>query len=532
MSVLRVLSVGCCDAGIELWLHGELGDKLERIDGIDLDKNMVRDARNRAADAGLRGEFKLGNALDAPRLFEPGSYQAVAAFELVEHVPEIPPFLDALEAMVKPGGTIYLSTPDGTFGLGGNPHHLRALRIVDLADLIRRRGRLTCAAVGSDGVAFASYKPGPRREDVAIYCGPNWNRWHPSDIETKGLGGSETAAVRLAEALNDLGFVVTVYGEVGNHIGTSQIDGPRDGPPRDVIYRDWRVFDPLERRGAVICSRIPELADRPINAPTRLLWCHDIDFGDRLTPSRLEPFDHILALSGFHMRHLAGRYPYAADKLLQIRNGIEPRYFDPKPWADRAKRVVYSSSPDRGLDVLLEIWPQVREQVPDAQLAYCYPSVYDAVADQDPTVAAHRDHIRKLADQPGVQRLEPHSQPALAALMCDSRVWAHPSWVGQHDQPFLETSCIGAMEAQAAGCLPVCSDWGALSETVKWGLRVNSDPPGPRWRAALVKGIVQGLTDPKTGARALREGPRHAAELGWGPVAEHVAKLIAARDVR
>ncbi len=527
----RLLDVGCSDAAIAAWLHSELADKVTlRIDGLDLDKPMIDKARKRAREMGVAGKFHVGSALDADKHFEPGSFDAVASFEVLEHVPDMNEYLAALERMVKPGGRIYLSTPDGTFGLGHNIHHLRALRAVDLADLLRRRGRLDFIGVGSDTVAVGVYTPGPRKEDVAIYLGPCWNRWHPSDIETKGLGGSETAAVRLAEALNDLGFVVTVYGEVEQHVGTSAIEGEPNG--HDVIYRDWRVFDPLERRGAVICSRIPEIGDRPINAPTRLLWVHDTDFADRLTPGRLGAFDGLLCLSAWHESHLAGCYPFAKDKLVRVRNGITHRYFEPKPWAQRAQRALYSSSPDRGLDILLELWPDVRAQVPAAELAYCYADVYDAVADQDANVAAHRDKIRALADQPGVERLGALSQPSLAELMCDTRVWAHPSWATQHGVPFMETSCIGAMEAQAAGCFVVASDWGALSETVQWGLRVNSDPPNAKWRNAIVAGIVQGLTDQESGDKAVYQGPRRVKDLGWDGVGEAVGKLIAARDVR
>jgi hypothetical protein len=225
-------------------------------------------------------------------------------------------FLDALEAMVRPGGRIALSTPEGTFGEGGNPHHLRTYRAVDLADLLRHRGTLTDMEVGSDGIVSASYEPRKRLDDIAIYCGPGWEPWHPSDIETRGLGGSETAAVRLAECLSEMGFVVTVYGELRE----SSIW-------KDVLFKHHTTFDPLDRRGALICSRIPEIADRPINAAVRLLWVHDCDLGGRLTPRRAEPFDHILCLSNWHMRHMAGRYPFAKDKLVLTRNGINLGFF-------------------------------------------------------------------------------------------------------------------------------------------------------------------------------------------------------------
>lgn len=506
---MRVLSVGCADGYVEAWLHRQLPDA--RIDAIEINPEFAKIARRRLGNAGL---VKVGLAQDAGTLFKPHSYDAVVSYEVLEHVPDVDAFLAALEGMLKPGGRVYLSTPDGTFGTGHNPHHLRVYRSIDLVDLLRRRGRLNDAIAGQDGVAVASYTPSDRLADVAIYCGPGWQTWGPADIETKGLGGSETAAIRLAEALSEIGWVVTVYGQV------------EQGCYRDVIFRDWRTFDPTVPRQAVISSRIPALFDRPIAARHRLLWAHDTDFGPELTPARADRIDHILTLSRWHEQHVAGLYPFAKAKLERTRNGICHAYFQREPAPAREQRLVYTSSPDRGLDVLLELWPQIRDRAPEATLEWAYSPVYFEIARHRPEVAEHAEKVLELSQQDGVTALGSLTQPQVAQLMRSSMVWAAPSFNTPSGQPFCETSCIGAMEAQAAGCLVVASDWGALAETVKTGRLVAGPANSSQWRDAFVAEIVDGLTNPDTQAWAQKDGPVAVADMDWLGVGVQVAGLI------
>lgn len=511
---MKVLDVGCHDGYIGAWLKERFDGDLT-IDGVELHPGACDIARRR----GYRKVVQAAAEAVADHL-KPHSYDAVVAYELIEHVPDPDKLLAALEHMLAPGGRVYISTPDGTFGAGSNPHHLRAYTALSLADTLRRRGSIEQMTVGQDTIAVAAYTPVERRGEVAVFTGPSLMPWAPFDIETKGLGGSETAAVRLSEALARLGYIVTVYGDMQD-----------EGCHADVIFRRWESFDPSERRLAVIASRIPEVYERPVNAQCRLLWMHDTDCGPRLTETFADRIDRVLVLSDWHRRHVEGLYPFlrrddreAPSKVVQTRNGIHLPYFARE--GKRKRRLLYTSSPDRGLDVLLELWPQIRKKAPRATLAWCYSPVYFDAAKSNPALQEHTAKIEKLSKQPGVEVLGSLPQHELAKLMRESLVWAAPSWCTPAGAPFHETSCIGAMEAQAAGLVVVASGWGALPETVKVGALVNGDPPGEKWRRNLVEEIVRGLADKETQAHAQREGPKAVAQLGWQPVAEQFAALF------
>lgn len=506
---MKVLDLGCHDGFIGQWLLSKSPDTI--IDGVELEPRGVQECLRRGYH-----ECVQGLAEDAYKHFEPGSYDVVFCAELIEHVPDVAQLLSVCEQMVKPTGLVILSTPDGTFGTGNNPHHLRVLRSIDLAELLRRRGELHRMAVGRDGLTLAAYRPAHRRGELAIHTGQGWMKWAPQDIDTKGLGGSETAAIRLADELSALGWVVTVYGDV------------EQGCHGNVVYRSWETFDPLTPRDVLISSRLPELFDRPVNARVKCLWMHDVDCGDRLTPARAKRIDKVLVLSSWHFDHVCRAYPFL-DKfqMVQTRNGLDMRSFSQNGSAPkRKKRVVYTSSPDRGLDLLLELWPQVRKRVRGATLEFAYAPVYFEIAEKDPVVGAHAARIAELSRQPGVKSLGSLSQPDVAHLLQSSLVWCCPSYNTPHETPFMETSCIGAVEAQAAGCHVVASNWGALPETVRVGALIDAPPKSEAWKRCFVEAIVRGLTDADVQRDAQTKGPQAVKDLGWRPVAEQVTGIV------
>ena len=106
---------------------------------------------------------------------------------------------------------------------------------------------------------------------------------------------------------------------------------------------------------------------------------------------------------------------------------------------------LYSSSPDRGVSNLIYYWPQVVEQVPDATLIVTYDG--------------------KL-DTPNTMCLGKVDAATMAELYRTSEFWLHPCNGG-------ELFCMAAINAQAAGALPVYFPTMALSETVRHGVATN-----------------------------------------------------------
>jgi glycosyltransferase involved in cell wall biosynthesis len=136
--------------------------------------------------------------------------------------------------------------------------------------------------------------------------------------------------------------------------------------------------------------------------------------------------------------------------------------------------LVYTSTPFRGLLLLLLAFPLIRASIPDCRLrVFSSMGVYQFTPEQDPLYQV----LYALArDLPGVEYLGSVPQPALAAALAEADMLAYPNI-------FPETSCITVMEAMAAGCLVCTSNLAALPETTA-GFGFLMEMPGDAMMSA------------------------------------------------
>jgi glycosyltransferase involved in cell wall biosynthesis len=354
----------------------------------------------------------------------------------------------------------------------------------------------------------------PRRLDIVFYVGYSVEAWNPKTFKESGLGGSETAVVEMGRRLADLGHRVRVFGDCVPHEGTGipwkSLEGTFDG----VEYLHYDKFKDVAC-DVLVSSRRPQAIDAMSAFGCRLaiLWVHDVHCGDQLTQERAGKFDLIWTLSEWHRGYFISKYPFLdLDKVKVTRNGIDLERFD-RTFERDPRRAVYSSSPDRGLQVALETWPTIRARVPGAELHvfYGFNNWEPFAGEAEKKIIAH---LRKLlAETEGVHDHGRQPQARLAEEFLRSGVWAYPTW-------FYETSCITAMEAQAAGLRIVTSPIAALNETVgPRGVLI----PGNWLSAAYKEKFVNAVTEAmlKEGHEDRQMLARYAREhFGWDSLAK------------
>jgi glycosyltransferase involved in cell wall biosynthesis len=238
-----------------------------------------------------------------------------------------------------------------------------------------------------------------------------WSPW------SERIGGSEEFVVETSLRLKERGHEVAVY-----HNG-------RHGIYEGVQYKERTEYLVDSGGGVAVNINYPDL--RPLE-PT-VYWTS-------LYPEAghdLSAFRKVLAISNWQI---------ANSGIVHDDIGLLPPGYNSdaiRPGDKIPKTVLYSSSPDRGLENLVRAWPEVIKEHPDAQLILTYGA---------------------NVDLPNCTCLGSVSSGEMIELYNTTDIWCHPCSGG-------ELYCKSGIEAQAAGCWPVYFPVMALSETVRFGTK-------------------------------------------------------------
>lgn len=368
-----------------------------------------------------------------------------------------------------------------------------------------------------------------RRPSVLFYAALS-QPFVPPDLDSHALGGSETALARVAAGLAALGHTVTVAAHPGSRQGV--YDGVRY---LDVRSAAWRSVD---AEVTVVFRQLPHVLRR-LPGGVRLFWAHDHlgIFPELPAGMRRAVLERAWRMGG----RLFGRYAsgivavsrwladcfvrfagWPAGSVWAIPNAVDhPTYAAlqrPGPERPAAEtggvpwRVAYTSAPERGLASLItRIMPAIWRTLPEVELeVFSYRPLgrYQAV----PGAADRRIRFR------GDVR-----QAELAGELSRCDLWVYPT-------DFPETSCIAAMEAQAAGVPVVSSRRYALRETVldgETGMLIDGAVGSPAYVDRFATAVTDLLRDP---ARREQMGIRARAHilsrLVWDQIAMQWSDLL------
>lgn len=328
---------------------------------------------------------------------------------------------------------------------------------------------------------------------INFYSGNRIEPWDYRNVFDIGIGGSETSHVEMAIRLAKRGHTVTSY-----------TDLPPDCPNPNFGGVHWRKLDlaTFEEDALWIIYRQPSLGAKLTPDTNRKFWlvCQDVFYPDWDTKA-VASFDRIIGLCPRHIDDIKFRDPSVAGQLCMSSNGINVERIQAAEqftqwnanYQRNPARLIWTSSPDRGLKELLDIFERAKEQVSDLELHVFYGmNNIDKICSGDrkkaPWNKSWQQYDRAINTE-GVVWRGRIGQKELTKELFQAGIWCYPTW-------FPETSCISCMEAQACGCIPITNPIWATGYNVKHGIMIEGSPNDTLVKTRYVDAVVQVASTP------------------------------------
>lgn len=341
-------------------------------------------------------------------------------------------------------------------------------------------------------------------EDIWITCHPEgFYEWDEEIAKERGIGGSETAVVEMAREIHiQTGRKVMVF---NNRQTMRDCNGVVYLPASEISKFSSTVLPSVH---------IAWRHNMRLTPARTFVWCHDLGFPGI---ENHQNYEKVFALSNFHKEYLRGMYGVPNDRIWVTRNGIKASRHEEagsqlvlKGTFEKDKgKVVFVSSPDRGLKEAMLVMDQVRLEMPEATLHAYYG--FDNLLK-----AGRRDIVKELEamilDRPWVNYHGNIQQDALRDELRRAEVWLYPTW-------FKETFCISALEAVLCRVYPVVRKLGALPDTLA-GLSCDLiDLPceTKEQRAVYAERVVMAIKEEKWQGISYETTNPH--KLSWASVA-------------
>lgn len=318
-----------------------------------------------------------------------------------------------------------------------------------------------------------------KTDEIVFSCIPNS---HPYEFDeeiykTKGVGGSETALIEVAKRIKEKTSrrVIVFNSRSEDKVCESGVE---------YISSD-KMLDYFNKvtPGAHIAWRHNVQLTK---APT-YLWCHD------LFTAQAEKHEHFvkhICLTEFHKDYVQVKQGIPDHKIMISRNGVNKSRFAGDAVKNENK-IIFPSSPDRGLIQAIQIVEKARAKKPNLELHVYYG--YENMKKAGGQMAQLAAYIEKMIEErPWVKYHGNVDQKTLAEEMKEAVVWLYPA-------TFIESYCITAVESIYAKCMPVVRNIGALKNTVKpfvdrgWAkmlfLDVHSEEDQEKWSNELIDAL-------------------------------------------
>jgi GT2 family glycosyltransferase len=355
------------------------------------------------------------------------------------------------------------------------------------------------------------------KKSICIYSGPSWERWDYRNVDSGGIGGSETWQVCLARELFSLGYRVVNFCDCPEESS--------DGEVKYIHYTKFPEFVEYNWFDCFISSRTTEPLRLPVRSAKNIVMIHDIWLLNGKQVPYSDKVDKFCVLSDWHRDFASEYHGLPKERFFLTANGIDLTRFD-KKIERHPYRLIYSSSLDRGLDNLLYMFDFIKAEIPELELHIFYGlDTWKKSAENRPEEKQKIKNIEDMMKKNGVFFHGRIGQQQLAEEMLKSSLWFYPT-------DFEETHCITAIEAQAAGLPVVASNYAGLRTTVgDFGILIGNGTKGQAYtkecRIEFVSKVIELLKNKDVWEQWSKKGLENVKTKTWGHIAKQwVDKIL------
>lgn len=302
-----------------------------------------------------------------------------------------------------------------------------------------------------------------KSKNILLYSGYSPFKWNYTFSINNALGGSETAVTYLTKNFPK-DYTIYVAGDV------------EEETVENIRYINFNNLNNLIKTTAfhsIIVSRYLNFYElyRNFSAYQTFIWAHDITlyaYGSDLSVEGIlskwaSKITGCICQTEWHKSLFISSFPQLKDKITTINNGINVDLFNSKDLTKVNKitnRFIYTSCSERGLYKLVQLWPSILDNLPDAELVI---SSYNNFPKSDEDIKI----LEIITKIPSIKHMGKLNRPELYNLMATSEYWLYTSY-------FKETSCITSLELLASEVICLYYPVAGLVNTVgDYGIKIS-----------------------------------------------------------
>ena len=330
--------------------------------------------------------------------------------------------------------------------------------------------------------------------DKPIFCfvaDGGFHPWTGSNINTTGVGGSETYIIEMARYIKQNNYFGTV-------IVFCNTPDEKEEVFEGVIYRhlnEYYKFINTTYVHTCIISRYSEYIPVTIKGFSENIYfvIHDLTPSGIIIPFNIK-LKKIFCLTEWHVEYFTQIFPQLKNITVPFYYGIDEANFrlDDDDVSYKIKhKFIYSSFPNRGLLELLQMWPKIHKKIPLATL-YIYSNVNNEWSNK--VEPEKMEKIKDLLNDYLQQNIGIHykswvSKKELAESWKTADIWFYPC-------TFQETFCLTALEAATSKTFVITNGLAALQNTVSnRGLIIEGDASTIEWQNNALELLFKYMSD-------------------------------------